>query len=105
MCQKPLRTSELYAPVKKDSVTKDLLSTELSHSLCAKVVTLLPTTELVANPSTEKNLPTRTLSTSTSNQTCFPWQTAVPTPMVLNSLSPPYHAHGLTANTACLANL
>merc|ERR1711982_302305 len=55
LSQRPLKTSALSAPEKKDSATKALPSTELSLVSCAKEVTSPTTTELAVNPSMEPN--------------------------------------------------
>ena len=58
--QKQLKTSELFALVRKDLDTKDLHSIELSLVSCVKEVTLQNTMVQVENPSMVKNSLTKT---------------------------------------------
>ncbi|CAY78658.1 hypothetical protein NG271_413 [Saccharomyces cerevisiae synthetic construct] len=47
----------------------------------------------------------KTSRSTTTDQVCCPWPTPVQTPTVLNSSSPPFHAHGWTVSMLSLVKL
>merc|ERR1712127_202921 len=95
----PPRTSELSAPARRVSATRDHPSTESFPSSCARAVTSPTTTVLVANRSTETNSRTRTSSSSTLDLVSSPWPTLVQTPTVLSSSCAPSRPRGSTTST------
>merc|ERR1712243_526430 len=78
--QRPLRTSVLFAPERRDSDSRDPPSIVSSPTSCVKEVTSPLETELVENPSMETNLRTRTSPRSTLDLESSPWPTLDPTP-------------------------
>lgn len=62
------RTSELFAPERRDLATRGLRSTESSPTLCVKVVTLPTEMGLEENPSTGRSLLMKTSNLSTLDQ-------------------------------------
>ena len=83
--QKLVKISELSVPEKKDSDMLDHLSTELSHNLWLKVVTLLNKTEPVENLSMVKNSRMKTLKLNIKEKELFLWLMPDQTLMDLNS--------------------
>merc|ERR1712243_291852 len=78
--QRPLRTSVLFAPERRDSDSRDPPSIVSSPTSCVKEVTSPLETELVENPSMETNLRMRTSPWSTLDLVSSPWPTLDPTP-------------------------
>merc|ERR1712037_846941 len=95
----PPRTSELSAPARRVSATKDRPSTESSPSSCARAAISRTTTVLVANRSMETNSRTRTSRSSTLDLVFSLWLTLVPTPTVLSSSCAPSRLRGSTIST------
>jgi len=100
-----LRTSELFALVKRDSDTRDPSSTESFLNSCSKEVISLTTTELEESPFTEKSSKTKTLKSNMEVLALCLWQTLAPTPMDLNSSSQLLLHHGSMESTLYLEEL
>merc|ERR1719342_954115 len=93
------RTSELFAPERKDLVSLDRASIGSSLGLCAKEVILLAEMEPEANPSTETSSRMRTSTLSTLDPVSCPWPTLDPTPTDPSSSCVPLRPTGWMVST------
>lgn len=101
--QKPQKTSELCAQVRKDSATKEAAFTGSSHSLWLRAATSQLEMALAASRYTEVNSKTKTSFTSTPDPEYSQWQMQDLTLTVLNSLSVLWPLSGLMESTWCSA--